>query len=108
MLYVFLQMPQNSFLAVSIYGAEQVIFPHYRTLSRTWGPSPALDQAYAGVIMWVGGDVAFLTALAFIAYGWVKYDEREAKRTDRRLARERAERALAKEQQNSGAPATPA
>jgi len=90
MLYVFLQMPQSSFLAVSIYNAQSVIFPHYRTISRTWGPSPIMDQAYAGVIMWIGGDVAFLVALALIAYSWVKFDEREAKRIDRRLARERA------------------
>lgn len=95
MLYVFLQMPQNSFLAVSIYGAERVIFPHYATVARTWGPSPLTDQSLAGIIMWVGGDAAFLVALAFIAYGWVQHEERQARRQDRALARRKAEAANA-------------
>ena len=103
MLYVFLQMPQNSFLGVSVYGAERIIFPHYATVTRTWGPSPATDQAYAGVIMWVCGDMAFLISLAVIAYSWVKYDEREAKRVDRRLARERDEARAAAAEHGPGA-----
>lgn len=105
MLYVFLQMPQNSFLAVSIYGSERVIFPHYATVARTWGPSPLLDQQYAGLIMWVGGDMSFLLACGFILYGWVKFEEREAKRIDLRLAREKAARVakLTEQQQTKGA-----
>lgn len=95
LLYVFLQMPQNSFLAVAIYNAKNVIFPHYETLARTWGPSPLHDQEYAGLIMWLGGDALFLIALGCIAYGWVQAEERASKREDRRLAREKAARAAA-------------
>ena len=40
--------------------------------------------------MWVFGDLLFLVALAFIAYGWVKHEERATERSDRALARERA------------------
>ena len=90
LLYVFLQMPQNSFLGVSIYGAQHVIFAHYRTIPRTWGPSPLTDQQYAGIIMWVIGDMMFLLTLCFIAYGWVKHEEREGERADRARAREKA------------------
>jgi putative copper resistance protein D len=90
LLYVFLQMPQNSFLAVAIYSSNNVIFPHYETLARTWGPSPLTDQHYAGLIMWLGGDALFLIALACLAFGWVQAEDRASKREDRRLARERA------------------
>jgi cytochrome c oxidase assembly factor CtaG len=90
LLYVFLQMPQNSFLGVSIYSAETVIFPHYASVARTWGPSALTDQEFAGVVMWVIGDMMFLTTLAFIAYGWVKHEEKEGERADRARAREKA------------------
>ncbi len=92
LLYLFLQMPQNSFLGVAIYSSNTVMYDHYLTLARDWGPTPLNDQQMAGIIMWVVGDLLFITAMAFVAYGWVKHEEREAKRVDRRLARERAER----------------
>jgi putative membrane protein len=92
-LYVFLQMPQNSFLAVAIYSSGSVIYSHYETLERTWGPSPLSDQQLAGISMWVFGDFLFLIALICVAYGWLKHEELEAKRQDRALARERALRA---------------
>jgi cytochrome c oxidase assembly factor CtaG len=95
LLYVFLQMPQNSFLAVSIANATRVIFPHYASVTRTWGPSPLADQEWAGYIMWVVGDLGFLVVLAFLAYGWVKHEDRAAKRGDRARARERAAAAAA-------------
>jgi putative copper resistance protein D len=94
-LYVFLQMPQNSFLALSIYGADRVLYNHYATTLRTWGPSPLADQELAGITMWVIGDLMFLTAVAFIIVGWVRHEELEAKRQDRALAREKAARAAA-------------
>jgi putative membrane protein len=90
LLYVFLQMPQNSFLAVSIANATHVIFPHYASVTRTWGPSPLADQEWAGYIMWVVGDLGFLVVLAFLAYGWVQHEDRAAKRGDRARERERA------------------
>ena len=89
-LYVFLQMPQNSFLAVSIALANRVIFPHYETVSRSWGPSPKEDQEWAGNIMWVVGDLCFLAVLVVLAIGWVAYEERATKRGDKARAREKA------------------
>lgn len=91
LMYVFLQMPQSSFLGVAIYGSERVLFKHYETLQRTWGPSPLGDQQMAGMIMWVGGDMCFLIAMGYVIYQWVKHEEQVAERTDRALARERAE-----------------
>lgn len=95
-LYVFLQMPQNSFLALSIYGSSHVIYKHYETLGRTWGPSPLADQQQAGIIMWVAGDLLFLAALSVVIASWVKADDLETKRQDRAQARRKSEAALAR------------
>ncbi len=90
LLYLALQMPQNTFLAVAIYGANDVLYDHYETVVREWGPSPLSDQQLAGITMWVVGDLLFLAAAGIVAYGWVQHEERESKRVDRQLARERA------------------
>ena len=90
LLYVFLQMPQNSFLALSIYDTQRVLYSHYETTLRTWGPSPLEDQQLAGITMWVVGDLLFLAAVAFVIAGWVKHEEFEARRQDRARAREKA------------------
>ncbi|MFN8508284.1 MAG: cytochrome c oxidase assembly protein [Dehalococcoidia bacterium] len=95
LLYLFMQMPQNAFLANAIYSAGTVRYRHYAELARTWGPSPLTDQELAGITMWVGGDLLFLVAMGFIAYGWVQHEERAARRIDRQLAREKAARTAA-------------
>lgn len=101
-LYVFLQMPQNSFLALSIYSSSHVIYKHYETLGRTWGPSPLADQEQAGLIMWVAGDLLFLGALCFVIANWVKAEDMESKRQDRAQARRKAEAALARARASEG------
>jgi putative copper resistance protein D len=95
MLYVFLQMPQNSFLALSIYDTDRVLYSHYATTLRTWGPTPLEDQQLAGITMWVVGDLLFLIAVAFVIVGWVRHEEMEGKRQDRARAREKAAAAAA-------------
>jgi putative copper resistance protein D len=89
-LYVGLQMPQNTFLALAIYMAASPLYPHYTTSGRTWGPTPLEDQQLAGGIMWLGGDLFFLTAIIALVYLWMRDDERRAEGEDRRLDAERA------------------
>ncbi len=90
LMYVFLQMPQNTFLAVTILGSGVPLYEHYASLGRTWGPSPLEDQQIAGSLMWLGGDVLFLAALAAILAGWMRHEQRGAAAGDRRDDRERA------------------
>jgi cytochrome c oxidase assembly factor CtaG len=87
--YLFLGMPQSSFLGLAIFSAPDVMYPHYATLERSWGPSPLADQQLAGGIMWVGGDLIFLVALILAVWTWMRADEAEAVRVDARLERER-------------------
>jgi putative membrane protein len=90
-LYTFLQMTQNTFLAVVLLNAQTVLYPHYATLSRTWGPSPLADQQLAAGIMWVAGDLVFLSAIMLQLVGWSRAEGRAAPRADRRAAVELAE-----------------
>jgi len=91
-LYLFLAMPQNSFLGVAIMSASSALFPHYVTNLRDWGPTPLEDQQLGGVIMWVVGDLAFLAAMALVVVFWMRHEERRTVRLDARLAAERAAR----------------
>ena len=90
LLYVFLQMPQNTFLAVVILNAPAVLYAHYATLDRPWGPSPLFDQQAAGGIMWLAGDLIFIAAMCAILVGWMRQEEKDTARTERVADVERA------------------
>lgn len=85
--YLLLAMPQQSWLGLAIYSTDAILYPHYESLARGWGPSPLDDQRLAGTIMWVGGNLLFLVALALAALAWMRHDAREAARIDRQLDR---------------------
>ena len=85
-MYVFLQMPQNTFLAVVILYAAAPLYPHYATLDRPWGPSALVDQQVAGGIMWLLGDLLFIAAIGAILAGWMRFEERNTAHGDRREA----------------------
>lgn len=89
-MYVFLQMPQNTFLAVVLLGATSVLYPHYETLDRPWPPTPLEDQQTAAGIMWLAGDTIFLIAVLGIVWAWMRAERRDAPRNDRRAADELA------------------
>jgi putative membrane protein len=84
LVYLLLTMPVQAFLALAIYSSNRVLYSHYETLQRTWGPSVLDDQRAAAVVMWVGGDGAVVAALVFAILAWMRYDDRVAARWDRR------------------------
>ena len=92
LLYLFLAMPQNSFLGVALLSAPTVLYRHYATNVRDWGPTPLVDQQLGGTIMWVAGDLAFLAGMALVVLLWMRHEERRTVRLDARLAAERAAR----------------
>lgn len=89
-MYVFLQMPQNTFLAVTILNSSVPLYPHYATLVRRWAPSALDDQRIAGGLMWLCGDILFVAAIALILAGWMAHEKRQEAAIDRRVDRERA------------------
>jgi len=88
-LYVFLQMPQNTFLALAIFSAPEPLYPHYVALQRAWGPTPLADQQVAGGLMWVIGDLTFLVAILGVVLAWMRADERLGARRDAQIEAER-------------------
>jgi putative copper resistance protein D len=89
-LYVFLQMPQGTFLSLAILSASAPLYPHYATLSLPWLPDALADQGVAGGIMWLVGDLVFLAAILAIIAGWVRREEHETARADARADAARA------------------
>jgi putative copper resistance protein D len=90
LLYLFLQMPQNTFLALTLYSAPAALYAHYVTTGRPWGPSPLLDQQAAAAIMWVWGDLTFLGAILLVLAAWWRAEERRTLAAERRVDAERA------------------
>jgi putative copper resistance protein D len=86
--YLFLSMPQSSFLGLAIFSAPEPLYSGY--LARTWGPTPLADQQLAGGIMWAGGDAAFLIALIVALWVWMRAEERAGRIADEKLDREEA------------------
>ena len=87
-MYTFLQMSQNTFLAVTLLNVQEVLYHHYATLARSWGLPPLADQQLAAGIMWVTGDLIFLAAIMTILVGWSRAEGRDAARADRQAAAE--------------------
>jgi len=107
LLYLALGMPLSSFLGLVIFSATTILYPHYATLERDWGMSPLEDQAWAGGIMWAGGDLAFVVALLLAFAVWLRHEEREGRREDARLARQHTDAAGAADRarERAGRPA---
>jgi putative membrane protein len=90
--YLFLAMPQNSFLGVALMSAPAVLYQHYATNLRDWGPTAIADQNLGGILMWVFGDVAFLIGMGAVVAGWARHEDRRTARLDARLDAEQAAR----------------
>ena len=89
--YLFTQMTQNTFLAVIILNATDVLYPHYVSLVRPWGPTPIEDQRLAAGIMWIAGDAVFITAILAVVVGWMRAESINERRADRQAEAEMAE-----------------
>jgi putative membrane protein len=83
-MYLFLQMPQNTFLALAIYSASAPLYPHYAALILPWGPTALADQQMAGGLMWIFGDLVFIVSIVFAVVGWMRSEERDAAGRERR------------------------
>jgi putative copper resistance protein D len=88
--YVGLQMPVNAAVGLAIYFAPTVLYPHYATIVRSWGPSALIDQQIGGVIMWGVGDLLLLAMVPALVAAWMRADARRSVRSDARLSAARA------------------
>jgi putative membrane protein len=82
--YLLAAIPVQSFLGLAVYSSGAPLYDHYATLARSWGPGPLDDQQLAGAVMWIGGDVLLLAWTGVAAAAWLRAEEREGERADRR------------------------
>jgi putative copper resistance protein D len=85
LLYLFLAMPQASFLGLAMWGANQVLYPSYQA---ALGSAALDDQRLAGTIMGSAGMLVMVPALGLVLLDWLRREEREAVRIDARLGME--------------------
>lgn len=74
--YLLAAIPVQSFLGLAIYSADAPLYDHYGSLG---------DQRTAGAVMWIAGDVVLLAWTGAAAGAWLRAEEREGDRVDRRL-----------------------
>lgn len=74
--YLLLALPLQSFLGLALYSSESPLYAAYPSLD---------DQRLGALIMWIGGDMVFVLAVALAIGGWMRSDAKEAERIDRSL-----------------------
>ena len=67
--YLALADLQNTAFSALFIFSERILYPSYAALPRVGGLSPLEDQALAGALMWVPGQVAFLVPIGVILTG---------------------------------------
>ena len=88
MLVVFATLPFHAFLGVSIMGQGTLIAADwYESLHRPWSPDLLADQHTAGGLFWASGDLFGLLFIGVLLVQWMRADERDAVRDDRRIDR---------------------
>jgi putative membrane protein len=85
LLYTFLAWLPNSLLGAGIALSSGVMYPVYADRARAYGVDAFADQQLAGMIMWVPGDVLFLSILLLLFVAYMRHEERSAERIDREL-----------------------
>jgi cytochrome c oxidase assembly factor CtaG/putative copper export protein len=83
---VFASMPFHAFFGVVLMGMQTVIGEEfYRGLALPWNSDLLADQRLGGGIAWASGEVPLLVVLIALLVQWARADDREARRTDRRV-----------------------
>jgi putative membrane protein len=84
-LYLFFAMASMAFLGLALFSANHVLYPTYGVVEGT--AKAIADQRIGGTLMWLGGMVNIVPALAFVMLAWMRADERAALRIDAQLLR---------------------
>jgi cytochrome c oxidase assembly factor CtaG len=82
LLYLFLAMPQASFLGLALWGTSRVLYPSYQA---ALGPAALGDQRLAGTLMGSAGMLVMVPAMGLVLLDWLAREEREAARMDARF-----------------------
>jgi putative membrane protein len=89
-LLMLLSTPFHAVLGLTIMQSTRLLGGDYYPSLHLAGVNAVADQRLAGGILWAGGEVVSVTMLAALVVQWMKSSDRESRRLDRRLDRERA------------------
>jgi cytochrome c oxidase assembly factor CtaG len=84
LLSLFLAMPAQAFLALTLLTADAPLYAAYGDLPSPWGSGALADQRAAGVTMWVVGNLILVGAILLVAARWSRTDAERARRQERR------------------------
>lgn len=86
-LYVFVEMTHKGLFGGMFLSATRTFHPGFGERLPEWTTiTPLFDQRLGIGILWVGGNLVFVVAVASLVLGWVAYERRNARRVDYRLA----------------------
>ncbi len=88
-LYVVLEMAHKALFGGMFLSMESTFHTSFHENAAAWAPVPTTDQNLAILILWVGGNLVFVAALAAIVVAWLQYESRNNHRIDIRLAKQR-------------------
>lgn len=87
-LSLLLMMVPEAMTGFFIYASGFVMYPHYLTVSRPFGPGALTDQQLGGALMWAGGMVIDAAWICLATRDWLRAEERKGRRVDAEIARE--------------------
>ncbi|WP_253886642.1 cytochrome c oxidase assembly protein [Actinokineospora diospyrosa] len=83
---VFASMPFHAFFGVILMSTQTVIGERfYQGLGLPWNTDLLADQRLGGGIAWASGEIPLLVVLIALLVQWSRADDREARRSDRRV-----------------------
>ncbi|MBI2166135.1 MAG: cytochrome c oxidase assembly protein [Chloroflexi bacterium] len=75
--YLLLATVQTIPLGIMLTFSNALWFPSYGASTAALGIDPIADQHLGGIIMWVGGKMMYLIALAVLFFAWFQQEERQ-------------------------------
>ncbi len=79
-------LPFHAFFGLALMNSHQLLAPdYYRGLSLPWVTDLLADQRVGGAIAWGATEVPMLIVLVALLAQWARSDDRENRRTDRRI-----------------------
>ena len=82
-------MAMHAFFGLTLMtGTGLLLADWFGAMGRTWGDPPLVDQQNAGGIAWSVGEIPTVALAILVAIMWSRSDARDAKRSDRKAARD--------------------
>ncbi len=85
--WLFLTVPFHAFLGIAIMSSGTLLSPELARVPE-WVGDPLAAQSSAGGLLWAAGELFTIAGVLGVLLAWSRQDAKEARRTDRRLARE--------------------